>query len=62
MKVFQRSIKYEPIDWQVDFKSGYRWSEKTYYKFIKYGHKLGVDIKVPWELSRMQYLIQLALA
>jgi len=61
-KIFQRFIEYEPIDWQVDFKSGYRWSEKTYCKFIKYGNKLGVDAKVPWELSRMQHLIQLALA
>jgi len=61
-KVFQRTIEYEPIDWQVDFKSGYRWSEKTYYKFIKFGSKLGADVKVPWELSRMQHLIQLALA
>ncbi len=60
-KIFQRSIKYEPIDWQIDFKSGYRWSEKTYYKFIKFGSKLGADVKVPWELSRMQHLIQLAL-
>ena len=61
-KIFQKSIEYEPIDWQVDFKSGYRWPEKTYYKFIKIGHKLGADIKLPWELSRMQHLIQLALA
>jgi len=60
-KVFQRSIECEPIDWQVDFKSGYRWSEKTYYKFIKFGSKLGSDVKVPWELSRMQHLIQLGL-
>lgn len=35
-KVFQKFIEYEPIDWQVDFKSGYRWSEKTYYKFFNY--------------------------
>jgi len=61
-KIFQKSIEYEPIDWQVDFKSGYRWSEKTYYKFIKFGSKLGADVKVPWELSRMQHLIKLALA
>ena len=24
---------YVPIDWQLDFKSGYRWSEKTWYKY-----------------------------
>jgi len=53
---------YIPIDWQLDFKSGYRWSERTWYKNIRYGHKLGVDVKVPWELARMQHLPQLALA
>ena len=52
---------YVPIDWHLDFISGYRWSEKVWYKSIEYGHKEGVDIKVPWELSRMQHLPQLGL-
>jgi hypothetical protein len=52
---------YTPIDWQLDFKSGYRWSEFTWYKDIKYG-QTGADVKVPWELSRMQHLSQLAWA
>jgi hypothetical protein len=52
---------YEPIDWQKDYKSGYRWSEKTWYKDIKYGNKKGADIKIPWELSRLQHLPRLAL-
>ena len=52
---------YESIDWQKDYKSGYRWSENTWYKDIKFGDKLGVDIKVPWELSRLQHLPQLAI-
>jgi hypothetical protein len=51
-----------PIDWHLDFKSGYRWREDTWYKDISYGHKLGVDVKVPWELARMQHLPQLAFA
>ncbi|SEO72259.1 heparinase II/III family protein [Propionispora vibrioides] len=55
-------VNYEPIDWQLDFKSGYRWSEKNWYMNIKYGHKPGVDIKIPWELSRMQHLVMLAYA
>ena len=50
---------YQPIDWHIDFKSGYRWNSKTYYKDIKYGHRLGVDVKVPWELSRFQHLVTL---
>lgn len=51
---------YQLIDWQLDFKSGYRWSEKTWYVDIPFGHKPGVDIKVPWELARMQHLSMLA--
>jgi hypothetical protein len=53
---------YEPIDWHIDSKSGYRWNPKTYYKDIKYGHRLGVDVKVPWELSRFQHLTTLGKA
>jgi hypothetical protein len=51
---------YEPIPWQMDFKSGHTWSAKTWYTEIVYGNLLGVDIKVPWELSRMQHLPMLA--
>ena len=53
---------YVPIDWQLDFKSGYRWSEKTWQGDIRFGHQPGVDVKVPWELARMQHLPQLAWA
>lgn len=51
---------FKPIDWQVDFKSGYRWDENIWHKDIQYGHIPGADIKVPWELGRMQYLPYLA--
>jgi hypothetical protein len=47
---------YQPIDWHCDFKSGYRWDPKTFYRDISIGDKEGVDIKVPWELSRFQHL------
>ena len=53
---------YRPIDWHVDFRSGYRWSPLTWYRRVPYGHRSGVDVKVPWELARMQHLPQLALA
>lgn len=53
---------YRNINWHSDFKSGYSWDSKTWYKFIKYGNVNGVDIKVPWELSRLQHLPQLAIA
>jgi hypothetical protein len=52
---------YQPIDWQLDFISGYRWNEKTWYLDIPVYNLKGADIKVPWELSRFQHLPQLAL-
>ena len=53
---------YVPIDWSLDFLSGYRWPERTWHGDIVYGHLPGVDVKVPWELARMQHLPQLAWA
>jgi hypothetical protein len=52
--------EYIPIDWQMDFKSGFRYSQKKWYLDQPIGKKLGVDIKVPWELGRLQHLPQLA--
>ena len=52
---------YMPIDWQLDFKSGYRWSERTWSRDIRFGDVRGADVKVPWELARMQHLPLLAL-
>ncbi len=54
--------QYQPIDWQLDFKSGYRWSEARAAGAILYGHAPGADVKVPWELSRLQHLPHLAWA
>ncbi len=53
---------YEPIDWHLDFKSGYRWPDRLPSGAIRYGHEPGADIKVPWELARLQHLPGLALA
>jgi len=56
------SSEYIPIDWQLDFKSGYRWQETKPALQCSPAPLPGVDIKVPWELSRMQHLPQLACA
>ena len=50
------------IDWHRDFKSGYRWDLRTFYKRVRYGDVPGVDVKVPWELSRFQHLATLGKA
>lgn len=53
---------YQPIDWQLDFKSGYRWREDTWYRDIRYRSQRGADVKIPRELARMQHLPRLARA
>lgn len=55
---------YKYIDWQVDCRSAYRWNILDWYKDIKYGNLKGVDIKLAWELGRMQdciFLVQAAI-
>lgn len=50
------------IDWHCDFKSGYRWDPRRHYSRIRFGNRAGVDVKVPWELSRGHHLVLLAQA
>jgi len=53
---------YDPIDWQKDYKVGFRFSAKLpYNKQRSLIKSEGIDLKVPWELSRLQHLPQLAL-
>jgi hypothetical protein len=50
------------LPWHTDFKSGVSWNPSTYYKEARYGHLSGVDVKVPWELSRSHHLLTLGQA
>lgn len=53
----------DPIDWHVDFKSGYRWNSALHHARIGWGDlPPGVDIKIPWELSRCMHFATLGLA
>lgn len=52
---------YQPIDWQKDLKSGYRWSARVWYLKQKWADRPGGDIKMPWELSRLQHLPRMAI-
>lgn len=47
----------DKIDWHKDYKTGYTWSNK-YFRSIDYNNPdQPSDVKFPWELSRMQWLI-----
>lgn len=52
---------HSPLDWQRDFRSGYRWSESAPHGRIRLDAAAGADPKVPWELGRLQLLPILAL-
>ena len=46
-----------PIDWHTDFKTGYSWPP-AFARSIDYTNlDRSSDVKVPWELSRLQWLI-----
>ncbi len=52
-----------PIDWHRDVKSDHRWPEHFYGNFQgDVASGAGVDVKVPWELSRCHHLVVLAQA
>lgn len=53
---------YKPIDWHTDFNSGYTWDSKNVYIDSKIAPKVGVEIKIPWEVSRFQHIGSLAFA
>jgi len=59
--LFDLNPAYIPIDWQRDFKSGFRWNSKKYHLLVEYGKEEGVDVKLPWELSRFQHLVQMGI-
>jgi hypothetical protein len=53
----------DKIDWHVDFKSGFRWDTSIHHAKIRWDDlPEGVDIKVPWELSRCMHFASLGLA
>lgn len=56
------SLDYKSIDWHYDFKYGYRFDACCESKNIKISDNAKYDIKVPWELARMQHLVYIALA
>lgn len=50
-----------PIRWAVDFKTGVEWPG-GYFHTLPTTYPDASDVKVPWELSRLQWLLPAALA
>lgn len=53
--------KYRSIAWQQDIVSGYKFTDKYFSASLIPRLPKGVDIKIPWELGRLNHWPQLAL-
>jgi uncharacterized heparinase superfamily protein len=42
--------------WHTDTNSGYQWDPAAHYRQVPLSPRKGVDIKIPWELSRCHHL------
>ena len=49
------------VKWNYDHLSGYYWSNKVYSPYLKVPYGKGLDVKIPWEISRLQHLSKLVL-
>jgi hypothetical protein len=52
----------DKIDWQIDFKSGGIWPAKPFAKLQLVDSHDNSDVKIPWELSRFQFVTDLGRA
>lgn len=50
------------IDWSMDFKSNFTWPLKYCHDYAYNDLDISNDVKIPWELSRLQFLPTLAQA
>lgn len=59
------SADYSPINWFVDYKSGFLFAPCIYNTPLKclavMEKEMGVEIKCPWELGRFYHMVQLAI-
>lgn len=55
--------KLSPINWHLDFKSGFVWEKNLFYQdYIQESIATNSDVKVPRELSRCHHLVNMAIA
>ncbi|MBI4853998.1 MAG: alginate lyase family protein [Acidobacteria bacterium] len=58
-----RKLEYkEEIDWSYDPTTDYHWPKIHYSKISTISDKPGTDIKIPWELARLQHFVTLGQA
>ena len=48
-------------EWHLDFKSGIKFSSQDWHGDVRIRYGLDADVKVPWEIGRMQHLLPAAI-
>ncbi|WP_299883676.1 alginate lyase family protein [uncultured Lacinutrix sp.] len=66
-KIFVFDVEYKftfPLQWNVDWRANETWDNKYFkgYSFYKPNKEKEYDVKFPWELSRLSFLITVARA
>lgn len=62
IKIFGEEVDSLTINWHKDYKSGYVYPRKNFNNInINFLFNKGVEVKFPWDLSRFQYGIDLAI-
>jgi hypothetical protein len=51
-----KDVKASEINWAKDYLSGYEWPNKHFVDIVTQSPNFGTDVKIPWELSRLQWL------
>lgn len=60
-RIFDKIYKSKLTNWKIDKISGYEWSTLIFSDSIKIQIDKKIDIKVPWELARLQHLTNLSI-
>ncbi len=60
-KIFDKINKSKLTNWKIDKISGYEWNSLIFSDSIKIQIDKKMDIKVPWELARLQHLTNLSI-
>ncbi len=60
--VFDQPVELPPwdeVDWRTDWRFGHTWPDLFYrqYNFYEFDKPLAYDVKFPWELSRLNFLV-----
>jgi len=65
LELFGEVVKFRSgkFEWHTDFKSAHKWNSRVHYlRIAPWPPEPGVDVKVPWELSRCHHFAALGLA